>query len=135
MADYKIPKSSVATPEFDYYATMLFQLPVKVQFCHHSTTSYAAHKALDKTYNNINDLKDSILEKLIGCMGYRYKNLNMSQLSNYSEDMNKQVAEEICQFAKKLMTWADSNGYSDIGNLAQEYLGTGNQLRYLLTLS
>lgn len=134
MAEYKIPKASIATPELDYYTTMLFQLPIKVQFCHHSTTSYACHKALDKTYNAINDLKDSIIEKLIGCIGYRYKNLNITPLSGYTEEMNIQVAEEICQFAKKLMIWADKNEYSDISNIAQEYYGVGNQLKYLLTL-
>jgi len=132
---YQIPKSTISTPDLDYYASMLFQLPTKVQFCHHSTTSYASHKALDKTYDALNDLKDSIIEKLIGCMGHRYKNLNMISLSSYYEGMNMQVAEEICQFAKKLMDWSDKNGYSDINNLSQEYLGVGSQLKYLLTLS
>jgi len=131
---YQIPKSTVSTPELDYYASMLFQLPVKVQFCHHSTTSHAVHIAMDRIYEELNELKDSIIEKLIGCMGYRYKNLNMITLSNYSEAMNMQVAQEICQFAKKLMLWADKNEYPDINNLAQEYYGQGNQLSYLLTL-
>lgn len=132
MAEIKIPRQN--TTELDYYATMLFQLPINVQFCHHLTTSFAAHKALDEAYEAMNGFKDSILEQLIGCMGFRYSTLNIMPCSNYSEKMNMQVAEDISKFALKLMKWADEYEYSDVSNLAQEMLGTGNKLKYLLTL-
>lgn len=116
-------------------ASRLYQLPVKVQFCHHLTTSFAAHKALDQAYDGLNDLKDSIVEKLIGYTGTRFSTITMENLSNYSENMNLQVALEIITFAKELETLAGSQGYSDIENLAQEYSGVGAQLKYLLTLN
>ena len=128
----KIPRRS--TTELDEYATQLFQLPINIQFCHHMTTSYGAHKALDQAYDAMNDLKDSILEKLMGCMGYRYSKLNIQPVGNYTEAMNKQIAEEISVFSLKLIKWANEYNYPDVSNLAQEMHGVANQLKYLLTL-
>lgn len=118
----------------DSIVTPLYQLPLKVQFCHHLTTSFAAHKALDGAYDSLNDLKDSIIEKLIGYAKSRFSKVNLTPLSGYSETMNSQVADEIMKFGKKLEEWANSMEYCDIENLAQEYSGVGAQLNYLLTL-
>lgn len=115
-------------------ATSLYQLPIKIQFCHHLTSSYAAHKALDEAYDKLNDLKDSIIEKLIGYSGNKFTNINMTNISGYTENMNMQVAKEIIDFSKKLEDFASKNNYSDIENLAQEYSGVGAQLIYLLNL-
>lgn len=117
----------------DKIVSALYMLPLKVQFCHHLTTSYAAHKALDTTYDTLNDLKDSIVEKLIG-YSQRFSKVNLESLDNYSETMNNMVAVEIMNFGKKLESWAAENEYCDIENLAQEYSGAGAQLKYLLTL-
>jgi len=120
--------------DIDGIVSQLYQLPIKVQFCHHLTTSYAAHKALDGAYDSLNDLKDSIVEKLIGYTGKRFSKLSMSPLLNYNESMNTQVASEIMNFGETLEEWAATNDYCDIENLAQEYSGIGAQLAYLLTL-
>lgn len=118
----------------DPIITQLYQLPLKVQFCHHLTRSYAAHKALDSAYESLNDLKDSIVEKLIGYVGDRFTKVDLKPISGYTENMNSEVATEIMNFALKLEQFASTRGYCDIENLAQEYSGVGSQLKYLLTL-
>jgi len=115
-------------------ASSLYSLPVKVQFCHHLTSSYSAHKALDETYSSINDLKDGILEKLMGYSNIKFNKINIPSLSSYTEMMNVEVANEIMAFGSKLEKWAAKNSYCDIENLAQEYSGVGAKLKYLLTL-
>lgn len=112
----------------------LYFLPVKVQFCHHLTSSYSAHKALDSTYDSLNGLKDNIVEKLMGYSATKFSKVSLQSLEGYSESMNTEVAAEIISFGKKLEQWAGEKGYGDIENLAQEYSGVGAQLRYLLTL-
>lgn len=115
--------------------TSLYQLPNKTQYCHHNTTSYARHKALDTTYEALSDLKDDIIEKIIGYSGVRPQNISLQPLTGYSESMDIQVADEIMAFGKKLEEWAAVKEYCDIENLAQEYSGVGAKLKYLTTLS
>jgi len=124
------------TPGFsvDEIATQLYMLPDKVQFCHHSTTSYAQHIALDRTYETIDDLKDEIIEKLIGYTGTRFSTLSLSPISGFGENMPMQVAKEIQDFGYRLYEWAEQMHYCDVENLAQSYSGAGAQLSYLLTL-
>jgi DNA-binding ferritin-like protein len=116
-------------------ASKLFSLPVKVQFCHHNTHSFSAHKALDKSYDSLNDLKDEIIEKIIGYSGTRYTELVIPKYSKYTEAMNKEVAKDIMDFGKQLEEWAEKQEFCDIENLAQSYSGVGAQLNYLLTLT
>jgi hypothetical protein len=115
-------------------ASKLYMLPIKTQFCHHLTTSYAAHKALDTTYELINDLKDEIIEKLMGCEG-RFKSLSLTSLSGFSEALCLKVADEIKEFGDTLVEYARKEHYNDIENLAQSYSGAGIKLKYLLSLS
>ena len=118
----------------DGIVSQLYQLPNKVQFCHHLTTSFAAHKALDGAYSALSDLKDEIVEKLIGYTGKRFNSLTLISLSGYNENMNTEVAKEIMAFGESLEEWAKTQDYCDIENLAQSYSGEGAQLAYLLTL-
>lgn len=132
---FKLPiKQEVDGNDYQSIINKLYSLPIKVQFCHHLTTSFAAHKALDTAYESLNDLKDSIIEKLIGYSGERFKSVTIPTYSNYTEEMNLEVAKEIKTFGEELEIYAESMDYCDIENLAQEYSGVGAQLTYLLTL-
>ena len=115
-------------------ASKLYMLPIKTQFCHHLTSSYAAHKALDTTYELINDLKDEIIEKLMGCENKKFKSLSLSSLPGFSENLCLTVADEIKEFGDSLVDYARKEHYNDIENLAQSYSGAGIHLRYLLSL-
>ena len=113
----------------------VYLLPIRVQFCHHLTTSYAEHKALDGAYDTLNDLKDAIVEKLIGYGVPKFQKLELGSISGFSAAMPIQVAKEILKFGKDLEQYAENNEFCDIENLAQEYSGAGAQLVYLLGLS
>lgn len=119
----------------DAICSNLYLFPDKIQFCHHLTTSFAKHSALDKTYESLDSLKDEIIEKLIGYTGTRFKTLTLGSITNYTENYPKQLAQEIMQFGKKLEEWGEEMGYCDISNLAAGYSGAGAKLNYLLSLS
>ena len=116
-------------------AAHLFLLPIKVQFCHHLTTSYAAHKALDGLYDTINGLKDEIIEKIMGYSGTKYSELQLGTISGFKETNCKSVAYEVMNWGKQLEEWAEKQGFCDIENLAQSYSGAGSQALYLLNLT
>lgn len=116
-------------------ATHLFLLPVKAQFCHHLTTSYAAHKALDGLYDSINEMKDKIIEKIIGYTGTRYNELNLSKVSGFKETDCKSIAYEVMNYGKQLEEYASKQKWCDIENLAQSYSGAGAKALYLLSLT
>ena len=120
--------------DLNLMVSKLYTMPVRVQFCHHLTTSYAAHKALDGAYDSLNDLKDSITEKLIGYSGKRFTQITIPSQSAYSENLNLQVAQEIIALGNEIEEYGDKNSWCDIENLGQEYSGVGAQLAYLLTL-
>lgn len=129
-------KETISTNNsLDELFNKLYQLPDKIQFCHHNTTSYAKHMALDRTYNSLVEMKDEIVEKLIGYTGQRIKTLTLGTISSYTEELPKQLAQEIINFGNQLEEYGEENGYCDIENLAQSYAGIGAQLNYLLTLS
>src|SRR5689334_21136855 len=113
----------------------LYSFPVKLQFCHHNTTSYAQHKALDSAYDKANDLKDEIVEQLIGYGIPRFASVTVGTVSGKPDLYPIQLAKEIMNFGKNLEEWAEAKEYCNIENLAQEYSGMGAQLAYLLTLS
>ena len=131
---FNFKQGAESSLSLDVIFSKLYQLPDKVQYCHHNTTSYAAHKALDGAYDDLSSLKDSIVEKLIGYTGKRPSSLKGQDLVGYTEGLNTQVASEIMQFGEALEEWAEELDYCDIENLAQEYNGVGAQLAYLLSL-
>lgn len=114
----------------------LYSFPVKLQLCHHNTTSYAKHKALDFAYDALSTLKDDVIEKLIGYGVPRFHSVTIGTISaDNVEIYSKTLAKEIMSFGKSLEKFASEKGYCDIENLAQEYSGVGAKLNYLLTLS
>lgn len=116
-------------------ASHLFLLPVKVQFCHHLTTSFAAHKALDGLYDGTNGLKDELIEKIIGYSGAKYSQLTLGNVSNFKESSCLSVAYEVMNYGKQLEEFAEKQGWCDIENIAQSYSGLGAQAVYLLKLT
>lgn len=115
-------------------ANHLYTLPIKVQFCHHLTTSYSTHMALNKLYDTIDDLKDEIIEKIIGYTGEKFNTISVT-ISGFKEADCKSIAYEVMNYGKQLEEWAGKQGWCDIENLAQSYSGAGAQCLYLLNLS
>lgn len=108
-----------------------FQEQVHVN--HWATRNYSEHISLGSFYEYIQDFKDEVIEKLMGYTGKRVKSMKIDQLK---PDLDaSDLVQEVMSFSKKLMDFADSNGYLDISNMAQELSGEAAKTKYLLTLS
>lgn len=113
-------------------ASKLVTMELQLQLIHWQTGSYAEHKATQKGYEYIQEFKDGIMEKLMGYTGKKPSSITVGNISGVTSSM---IAMDICSFAQSLKSYAESNNYLDIGNMADELSGEGKKLMYLLTLS
>lgn len=114
----------------------LFSFQNAAHSLHLDTRSYAEHKALQKLYEGIDDLKDGILEALIGYQnGKRLGKAKLDEFPSYSQDAVHELVKEGLKFSQELYTWAEDKKYCDISNKAQDLSGIFATTQYLLTLS
>ena len=104
----------------------------QLHLTHWQTTSYAEHKALGKLYEYVQDFKDDVIEKLMGYTGKRPGAYKIDPLGNSNATA---IVSELMSFSSSLKSYAESNGYHDISNLADALSGEAAKARYLLTLS
>lgn len=128
---------SVASGELspDTVATKLSYFEIQLHNLHWATRSYAEHTALGGLYDKVFDLKDEIVEKIMGYTGTRAKTTGVSGLKDYSVGVSDQVVSELITFAKQLENYAAANNMPDIENIAQSLSGEAAKTKYLLTLS
>jgi len=117
-----------------YFVSMLHQLPIIIQTYHHNTKNTPKHLALGQTYDELEKIKDEIIEQIIGYTGERYEKTGLANVDINDKDM-MDLPEFVINFAKELKEWASENGYDNIENMAQEYSGFGAKLKYLLSLN
>jgi hypothetical protein len=105
----------------------------QLHLLHWQTSSYAEHQALGGLYDYVHDFKDGVVEKLMGYIGRRPRAYKIEPLTDGVDC--RMLVGDIISFAHQLMTWAESNRYCDVENLAQELSGEAAKTKYLLTLS
>lgn len=105
----------------------------QLHLLHWQTQSYAEHQALGGLYDYVHDFKDGVIEKLMGYMGKRPKAPKMEPLSDTANATI--VVSELMSFASSLKSFAESNSFHDIANLADALSGEAAKTKYLLTLS
>jgi len=103
-----------------------------IHLTHWQTTSYAEHQALGGLYDYVHDFKDGVIEKLMGYTGKRPMPYKIEPLTNCT---GNECVSNILSFASSLKSYAESNGYHDISNLADALSGEAAKTKYLLTLS
>lgn len=113
-------------------ASKLITMELQLQLVHWQTASYAEHKATGGMYEYLQGFRDGVMEKLMGYTGRKPSNITVGNIGSMTA---LGCAMEVCSFAQSLKSYADTNGYLDIGNMADELSGEGNKLKYLLTLS
>jgi DNA-binding ferritin-like protein len=113
-------------------ASKLTYFHEQLHLLHWQTTSYAEHKALGKLYEYVQDFKDDVIEKL---MGYTGKRPNAYKIDPLGAASATSVVSELISFSSSLRSYAESNGYQDISNLADSLSGEAAKTKYLLTLS
>jgi len=114
--------------KLNYFELQLHEL-------HWQTRGFAEHEALGKIYDRVFDLKDEIVEKIMGYSGVRTKAMPIQQIKDYSPGMSEQVIGELIRFASQLEEFGESNNMPDIENIAQSLSGDAAQTKYRLTLS
>lgn len=119
----------------DTIAAKLSYFHEQLHLLHWQTTSYAEHQALGGLYDKVADMKDEIVEKIMGYSGTRPKAYKIEPLKDYSIGIPKQIVSELESFAHQLMEWGEANRYCDIENIAQSLSGEAAKTKYLLTLS
>ena len=119
----------------DGVAAKLTHFVDQLHLLHWQTTSYAEHQALGGLYDKVFDLKDEIVEKIMGYSGTRPKALKHDKLRDYSIGITKSVVNDLKTFAKELEEYGESNNMPDIENIAQSLSGEAAKTLYLLTLS
>ncbi len=126
-------KSSSGEMSVDGVAAKLTYFHEQLHLLHWQTTSYAEHQALGGLYDYVHDFKDGVVEKLMGYTGKRPKAFKMEPLSDGANASN--VVTELMSFASSLKSYAESNSFHDIANLADALSGEAAKTKYLLTLS
>jgi hypothetical protein len=104
----------------------------QLHLTHWQTTSYAEHQALGGLYDYVHDFKDGVIEKLMGYTGKRPTPYKIEPLTNCT---GNECVSNILSFASSLKSYAESNSYHDIANLADALSGEAAKTKYLLTLS
>ena len=119
----------------DVIASKLTHFELQLHNLHWATRSYAEHMALGGLYEKVFDLKDEIIEKIMGYTGTRAKIGSHAPLKDYAPGVSESVVNELQTFAKQLEAYGESNGMPDIENIAQGLSGDAAKTKYLLTLS
>lgn len=114
----------------------LFSFQNAAHSLHLDTRSYAEHKALQKLYEGIDGIKDTILEELMGYQnGKRIGKAKLDEFPTYSQEAVTALVKEGMSFAYELEKWAEDKKYCDLSNKAQDLSGLFANVQYLLTLS
>jgi hypothetical protein len=114
-------------------ASKLLYFQEQIHLLHWRTNSYAEHMALGGLYEFIQSFRDDVVEKL---MGYASRKVNLFKPELLSESISSnEVVDSLITFSHSLMTWARSNQYCDVDNMAQSLSGEAAKIKYLLTLS
>lgn len=119
----------------DVIATKLTYFELQLHNLHWATKSYAEHQALGGIYDRVFDLKDEIVEKIMGYTGTRAKIGKIDALKEYSVGASDVVINELQAFAKQLEAYGEKNDMPDIENIAQGLSGDAAKTKFLLTLS
>ena len=137
MAESIFPKDmlNAGTLSLDVVKAKLNYFELQLHELHWQTKSYSEHMCLSAIYNTVFDLKDDIIEKMMGYTGIRTKVMPVDPIKNYSPGLSIQVVNELLIFAKQLEVYAGSNNMPDIENIAQSLSGEAAKAKYLLTLS
>ena len=116
-----------------------FEMLINIKVAHLTTISFAAHKATDKLYDEINDLYDKFLEIYIGIYG-RPMITEKQEIVYYK--MNGESNEKLISFINRCINFLikDIMEYisekdTELLNIRDEMKGALNRTLYLLTLS
>ena len=117
------------------YITQYLTLQCQLRIYHWQTDDFAQHKALGKTYNNLDVLIDNFVEEFMGQKGkirseggFKIELANIDEIS-ILDCINKYI-QWLTNELPKTLEESDTN----LLNIRDSILGELQQLKYLLTL-
>lgn len=105
----------------------------QLHLLHWQTSSYAEHVALGGLYDYVQDVKDEIVEKIMGYTGKKPRAFKIEPLADNADCRG--VVSSLIAFAKQLEEFGESNNMPDIENISQSLSGEAAKVKFLLTLS
>lgn len=114
--------------KLNYFELQLHEL-------HWQTFGLGEHLALGDLYDTVFDVKDEIVEKIMGYSGKRTKATKHDEIKDYAPGVAESVVVDLISFAKKLQDFGRDNNMPDIENIAQSLSGDAAKVKYRLTLS
>ena len=102
---------------------------------HWQTFGLGEHQAIGDAYDIVFDLKDEIVEQMMGYSNTRVKSTSVEPIKNYSAGLPTQVITECINFAKQLQDFGKANNMPGIENVDQDLSAKMARIKYRLTLS
>ena len=127
--------SSGGELSLDTIKAKLHYFELQIHELHWQTASLAEHICLGDAYELVFNIKDEIVEKIMGYTGVRTKGMSIDTIKNYSPGIPNLIVGEMLIFAKQLQNFGAMNNMPDIENIAQSLSGDFARFKYRLTLS
>ena len=136
MATSLFPKEMLSTSlSIDIIKAKLTWFELQFHELHWQTFGLGVHQAIGDAYDTVFDLKDEIVEQMMGYSNTRVKTTPVDPIKNYSEGLPLQIVSECINFAKQLQDFGKANNMPGIENLSQDLSGKMARIKYRLTQS
>lgn len=113
----------------------LLQMQNQFRVLHWQTKSYAAHKALGKAYETLDELIDTFVETALGRQEADFSNGNLTiKLFDIKEISFSTLLDTYKQYLSEITVRLDPEKDTDLLNIRDEILGVINHTSYLLKL-
>jgi hypothetical protein len=134
--DNGVKKNSViVTPS--YIKSKLFSFHAAAHSLHldcAGENSFAEHKALDKLYKELEDVKDDIVEQLQGYLGNRIGAVSLDPIPTYTKGQSLVLVNQIIEFCGQVSEYAEQRKMYGVEAAIQDFEGTVAQVKFLLSL-
>jgi len=123
--------------------TPLLTILNQIKVFHWQTSSFSEHKALDMTYEALEESIDEFVETYQGTFGRVFSQTNfVLELNNYKSTSSEfgfssniaNTVDGYIEYLKSFDSDPQLSGRTDLLNIRDEMLGSLNQLKYLITL-
>jgi hypothetical protein len=112
------------------FVSTLFHSRTQAHTFHLQTNSFAAHKALNKYYDSIIDLVDSLIESYQGRYGILKGYKGMADVLEYDENVVVKYFEALCMYVEKNRSLLPQDSY--IQNQIDELIALIESTKYKL---
>lgn len=120
---------------FHNIANNLYNVQLILEQAHRQTTNESHHRAFGEAYTAISDLKDTIIENIIGVLGINSGELNLPTIKEYKTQDNDNIVNYIMELSNVIESFAKENKISSVENYSQDLFAIAAQLKYKLSLN